>query len=882
MPPKSSATHLSRGSEANANVVPGGPSVVFDEETDSIVSRERSPLPSQIAIEQGKVLTRQKPKFHNVQDLDLALHQAIEGKITAKNAWASREASDLLEGIIHTIESTLEGAGSSTDDYSGFAKAATVVEGCSKVWTSRVDSTYNQSNQMVRRLLRSDKTVDNDGAEDGEENENEEGETRAADERKKKKKKTAVRTIALDPKEINLDRKGKAALTQTGLSAQFRAITEKFDQGNAHGLLIHNAPLGGHGNFILDVDYAKPEYNVPKAKSSSARSSRGSGKVAPVEEAAPAVVADAYIDMEPEDLPTFTPVMEEDMIGNRSSAVLPSARASTTAVDPLLAVNHMKEERAETLANSLNASRRASPERLSQNATYENDDDNDNYAGDWGGEDGYSGDGTPDAGAEARLLASGVREVQHMDNILSTQLALEAEDPDAWCLLTQQSANPLLQSRGELSKLRKGHHLSISAGGETQPVKRVKKDKTVVFKLEEDQQYEDLPLDPTEALRILKRGADGPLKQSATLTKNITPLGKEIVVDKEAPHAAASYTQSAVQRRCAEQAGLLLTTPPVPGETIPDHFPYPVGINDFFQMFCTKAPQWNMLRKSAQGQLIDSLHGGSRLSTGGRMTATGEEGPAYQDMPVEFFPGGGEEDYYDMGDGPEDDGGDGEIYRNNMQIISQFDLQHAEQSMRQSRVTVGSAASGEMTLMEPLEMAQMLKPMEATTPNQVDVARLRGSMWTALQTHAGQNAHIAMEGMDDPRHKDEERMTGRKGRSPSPQAMLKQNAAKVLLERKNQNILTGGKRGRVEDDDEESQEEEDSQAPERKMEELPHFSDVVKSVLPIVPTLSSTGTLSPAFFFFSILFLANEHNVLLENVDSLDDLVVRGFAKVVS
>lgn len=59
---------------------------------------------------------------------------------------------------------------------------------------------------------------------------------------------------------------------------------------------------------------------------------------------------------------------------------------------------------------------------------------------------------------------------------------------------------------------------------------------------------------------------------------------------------------------------------------------------------------------------------------------------------------------------------------------------------------------------------------------------------------------------------------------------------------------------------------------------LPTFSHVVQMMLPTIASISSSGTLSPAFFFFSILFLANEHNVILESVPTLDDLLVKGVA----
>uniref|UniRef100_A0A0A9ZE16 Leucyl/phenylalanyl-tRNA--protein transferase n=1 Tax=Lygus hesperus TaxID=30085 RepID=A0A0A9ZE16_LYGHE len=81
--------------------------------TASMYERAVSPQPSQVMSTQCSLslsqqplvstsqsqplhLSRQRPRFHTVQDLNVALNQAIEGKITSKNAWVSREASDLL------------------------------------------------------------------------------------------------------------------------------------------------------------------------------------------------------------------------------------------------------------------------------------------------------------------------------------------------------------------------------------------------------------------------------------------------------------------------------------------------------------------------------------------------------------------------------------------------------------------------------------------------------------------------------------------------------------------------------------------------------------------------------------------------------------------
>jgi hypothetical protein len=50
------------------------------------------------------------------------------------------------------------------------------------------------------------------------------------------------------------------------------------------------------------------------------------------------------------------------------------------------------------------------------------------------------------------------------------------------------------------------------------------------------------------------------------------------------------------------------------------------------------------------------------------------------------------------------------------------------------------------------------------------------------------------------------------------------------------------------------------------------FSDVITAMLPDVPQIARDGSLSPAFFFFSLLFLANEHGLDLRQVVGDEEL----------
>lgn len=507
-----------------------GPSISLDEEGGVVTALDTSPQPSQFTQLQQQRLTRQRPRFHTVQDLDLALNPAIEGKINSRNAWASKEASDLLEGMTHTIETTLDA--SAADDYSGFTKAATVVEGCSKVWTSRVDSTYLRSNLMVQRLLRNEgstakngDTVDGNEGEEGEEA-GESGDGLSRGQKKSRSRATSravARTLAIDVTEINLDSKAKTMLTQTGVNAQFRAITEKFDQGNAQGLLMNNAPMGRSGNIILDVDYAVTSGDAVERHSGGSgvrRASEGGSEGPPPTGQTSLVEYDTAIHASVADLPPYTGLTSSlaavasqrssQHTTRRGSAALSRGTNSTTS---LLSTGHSEAIPADSPLIIPFAAMKAEEEPAgypSEGLHGEDDKDDavdaEDFSMDYGGtaydDDNYDGDdnapdgdvsalrqasgtvaslsatggggaglsvvnSSGDLGLEARLLVSGAAEINAMEALLigRTQLALEAEDPTSWCPLSDVPTHPLAAaaSNTELSRLHREHRFITSS-----------------------------------------------------------------------------------------------------------------------------------------------------------------------------------------------------------------------------------------------------------------------------------------------------------------------------------------------------------------------------------------------------------------------------------
>ncbi|RNF04714.1 chromosome-associated protein H [Trypanosoma rangeli] len=932
---------LQRGDHVTAATLPVDSSFVFDE------GRGTTPFSQQGTQQPTLSASRQRPRFATAQDLDDALLQAIEGKITRKNAWVSKDASNLLEGITHTVESTLDSA-TVTDEYSSFAKVATVVEGCSKVWTSRVDSTYQRSNQMVRRLLRNEEG-DGDGS-DGEGNGADgyaagESSAAATAERRKKaaeRRTRSVRTIALDPSEINLDGKGRMTLVHTGVNAQFRAITEKFDQGNAQGLLLHNTPLGSTGNLILDVDYTREtgrEYSARRSRLSGG--SRHSKQETEDETLMLAAAEEFDVGLDtPLELPSFPSVFSTAasarhspqsgdkregggaVSGNRLSGG--SSRVNTEEevwrpsmmLPSLLLLPHTAPPEAKEPGGGGHATTAGELQGQQQHQLPEYNHDGDDGA--WGGGVDY-GDAFDDddddnnntgagldvsngndvntealcerVAAEARHLVSGVTELNAIDGCLfgENRLALEAEDPTSWFPLAEPPANALLGGaagkNSELLRLHKEHRITQAAahsqGGSTPANKRAKRGKTVAFNLPGELAIVSAASGPgsggaaenssSSSFFLLGGGGvdSSALRQSTTFGKNMTPLGKGLLLGKD-PNAILAFTQSVVQRSKAQEAGLLLPEPPVPGKSIPAYLPYPIHVPAFFQPFSTSLLQWNLLRKSASGHSLalssaapsrrvsgvlvnnnwDAKRSGDTQSQFGHDDDDDDDGSGSGTvgaMPVEFFHGGAEADDEFMGAGGfddyDEDGGvaygdtEDPLRQVEAQILSSFERPELARANAATTVHSDGRRSGASALadVDPLALVRVLQPPQTALPSQVDVVRLRQEMWGALENAMRRSPAVQVQ-----HHDGEERRK-----------------------------LAGHKRRRVDSAAEDGAEEPSG-------EELPRFSEVVVPILPRVSTISATGTLSPAFFFFSILFLANEHGVMLESVPGLDDLVVLG------
>lgn len=908
---------------AGASTLPQGPTVLL-EDSQAFPAASQTPVGSQVIGLSAVPRTPRVRTILSAQAEEEALQLTNEGKITTKNAWNIK----LLEGIHDSVSNALA---STSEDVSQFTKCANLVEGGAKIWTQRVEHTCAWSNQIVRRLHRTDgkdEPLDGEGGNEGGDGNG--GATQAQTRRNKKKERTVAECLS----EINLDAKAKAlTLLQSGtVSPQFRAITEKFEQGNAQGLLLNNAPLGSMGNLILDVDYSRS--NVSE-KDGDGRGSRPSslldlGHSSPHRPRLSTTVLMAEALSEALSPPTHHHAKHEELFdeldavaaeeiclappSNRPSWGAASdsgpqpppargsrrldvtARLTTTLAEDLLVPNTPIEAKVEV---DLSPHRLSgdSQLRLSQGspkqifAAASQDDDIGGDDGGWG--DDYNGDDGDDdeaeasgglsdsfrgrsqaygsrAGSSVRDLVSGAAELAMFDGMLSggEQLAVAAEDPHTWFPMSQTTEGIGAFGRGFLQKLRKEKMLQSQAAldGSSQPGAS----STQAPARKKSRNEGHVAFNSVDAMLA----DDAVVALSASDTKLMNRYRDNLKKVTEDFREKFLFKRS---EEIARENGLLIPNVESKG-CLPSWMPQKCNdIASLFQPGSTSALAWNVLNKrlsDVDDARVAALQQAKSARPSGVLPVSADNGVTAlqdsdefqaRDMPLHVFDDdemGGVDDY---DDGLIDDDGADIAYAAN------FDLPRASglsddtadineiSTMGHFRSAVeAAAAEGNIEIMEKPDVVRMLQSNHASIPTQVDVVRLRRVMWHQTQRVLREVAPSLI----------------RIPSADTPQQQQQQPSSFGNLKKSNQAL----KRSRDEDDER----DDDGTAPSARAdggETVPfhRFSEVVAGVLPHIPSISTTGTLSPAFLFFSLLFLANEHGILLENVPGdVEDIYIAG------
>lgn len=167
------------------------------------------------------------------------MKMATDNKINAANSW-----NFALIDYFHDMSLLKEGDGVN------FQRASCTLDGCVKIYTSRVDSVATETGKLLSGLAESkDKKKRDAEGEDGDDAEGEEEEGEDGVKKKKPKKaKTSEATLASSFAQLQL----KKMELEFTVDPLFKKASADFDEGGAKGLLLNHLCIDGNGRIVFD------------------------------------------------------------------------------------------------------------------------------------------------------------------------------------------------------------------------------------------------------------------------------------------------------------------------------------------------------------------------------------------------------------------------------------------------------------------------------------------------------------------------------------------------------------------------------------------------------------------------------------------------------
>ena len=118
------------------------------------------------------------------------------------------------------------------DNSINFQRASCTLDGCVKIWTSRVDSVGTETGKLLSNLASEGRDDDLDGDNSG----NPDGDSSQT----KKKTNRPAATLAKDPSQL----RSKKLDLEFSVDPLFKKTCADFDEGGAQGLLMNHLSLG--------------------------------------------------------------------------------------------------------------------------------------------------------------------------------------------------------------------------------------------------------------------------------------------------------------------------------------------------------------------------------------------------------------------------------------------------------------------------------------------------------------------------------------------------------------------------------------------------------------------------------------------------------------
>ncbi|KAJ7224455.1 condensin complex subunit 2/barren [Mycena pura] len=165
-------------------------------------------------------------------NFDEWMKMATDNKINAGNSW-----NFALIDYFHDMSLLRNDDGNTIN----FQRASCTLDGCVKIWTSRVDSVGTETGKLLSNLANDGKDEDEEG--NGSDNPDEEGTA------KKKKSHRPAATLAKDPAQL----RSKKLDLEFSVDPLFKKTCADFDEGGAQGLLMNHLSLGTGRDASLRV-----------------------------------------------------------------------------------------------------------------------------------------------------------------------------------------------------------------------------------------------------------------------------------------------------------------------------------------------------------------------------------------------------------------------------------------------------------------------------------------------------------------------------------------------------------------------------------------------------------------------------------------------------
>jgi condensin complex subunit 2 len=188
----------------------------------------------------GTAVTPGKRVMPLLANFEEWMKMATDNKINANNSW-----NFALIDYFHEMSLLKEGDGVN------FQKASCTLDGCVKIYTSRVDSVATDTGKLLSGLAENAGKKRRGGdAEEGEEGEDEEGEE--GEDGQKKRKKRAARSAEATLATSFAQLQNKKMELEFSVDPLFKKASADFDEGGAKGLLLNHLAIDGKGRIVFD------------------------------------------------------------------------------------------------------------------------------------------------------------------------------------------------------------------------------------------------------------------------------------------------------------------------------------------------------------------------------------------------------------------------------------------------------------------------------------------------------------------------------------------------------------------------------------------------------------------------------------------------------